>query len=126
MNNYLGTLAPVISTPSATATSVTITWTQPEFSLPVTDYTITVTRRSTQTLCPSYEEPDQTATTQPDTVSTTISDLQEFSNYRVTVAANYNAFDSTNSTVSSMDFTTLSAGKSKKNICFHETTTVEP
>ena len=109
-HTYVGSLAPVVSPPSATATSVTITWTQPEFSATISDYTITVTRRSTQTLCPSFVEPDQTATTQPDTMSTSISGLQEFSNYRVTVTANFDAFGMS-SRQHNVDFTTLSASK---------------
>ena len=87
-------------------TSVTITWTQPEFSATISDYTITVTRRSNQRPCPSFAEPDQTATTQPDTMSTSISGLQEFNNYTVTVFANFDGFWGSNS--AQLDFTTLS------------------
>ena len=114
MTVNLGILAPVISTLSATATSVTITWTQPEFSLPVTDYSITVTLRSTQTLCLSYKEQDQTTTTQPDNMSIILIGLQEFSNYRVTITANFNQFGYTClGSAASMDFTTTSAGMYK-------------
>ena len=40
-----GNLAPDISEVSAAATSVTIMWTQPQFSREVTSYTITVSAR---------------------------------------------------------------------------------
>ena len=41
-----GNLNPDTIAPSPTATSATITWTQPEFSLPVAGYTVTVTHKS--------------------------------------------------------------------------------
>ena len=98
--------------PAPTATSVIIAWTQPEFSLPVTVYFIIVTRIAEQALCSDTEVPDQTTTTQPDTTSTTLTGLQEFSNYRITIIANFNdQFGGSYSTSSSRDFTTPSAGK---------------
>ena len=86
-----GNLNPDTIAPSPTATSVTITWTQPEFSLPVAGYTVTVTRvtGSGQVLCPSFVEEDQLTTTSPSVTSTTFTGLQEFSSYTVRVTANF-------------------------------------
>ena len=99
-------MAPVITTLSPTATSVTITWTQSEFSLPVLNYTVSLMQvtGSGQVLCPSFQ--NNTAVTV--IVNTTLfTGLQEFSNYNVTVTARFDqAHKST-----SMNFTTLSAGK---------------
>ena len=88
---YIGNLAPVISIPSPTATSVTITWTQPEFSLPVVGYTITVTRvtGSGQVLCTSFVEEEQSTTTSPSVTTTTFTGLQEFSTYTIIVIATF-------------------------------------
>ena len=111
-------MPPVISTPSSTATSVTITWTQPEFSLPVVGYTVTVTRvtGSGQVLCPSFEEEDQSTTTSSSVTNTTFTGLQEFSSYTVRVTANFgNVFGLSAVTAEeSLTFTTLSSGKKQE------------
>ena len=113
-----GNLPPVISTHSPTATSVTITWTQPEFSLPVIGYTVTVTRvtGSGQVLCTSFVEEDQSTTTSPSVTTTTFTGLQEFSSYTVRVTANFTpAFGiSAPMAEESMTFTTLSSGKKQE------------
>ena len=85
----LGNLNPDTIAPSPTATSVTITWTQPEFSLPVAGHTVTVTRvtGSGQVLCPLFVEEDQSTTTSPNVTTTTFTGLQEFSSYTVRVTA---------------------------------------
>ena len=107
-----------MSTPSPTAISVTITWTQPEFSLPVVGYTVTVTRvtGSSQVLCPSFVEEDQSTTTPPGVTTTTFTGLQEFSSYTVRVTASLSpAFGffmlmATGSVI----LTTLSSGEHRK------------
>ena len=110
-----GNLAPDISEVSAAATSVTIMWTQPQFSREVTSYTITVTpgTNQNQNNCPSFSEYDRTASTQPGVTTTMTADLEEFREYRVTVLATFTSEFVTNPTAesSSMDFTTLSAGE---------------
>ena len=117
---HTGNLPPVISTSSTTATSVSITWTQPEFSLPVVGhgYTVTVTRvtGSGQVLCPSFVEEDQSTTTSPSVTTTTFTGLQEFSSYTVRVTANFSpAFGlSTPMAEESLTFTTLSSGKKQE------------
>ena len=104
--------SPVISTPSPTATSVAITWTQPEFSLPMVGYTVTVTRLNglTETVCcASYTESRLPVTTTSTVMSVQLTDLQEFSSYRATVTAMFSAFEVTPAS-SNLEFTTLSAG----------------
>ena len=85
---YVGFLPPVV-TPSPTATSVTITWTQPEFSFPVVDYTVSLTRvtGSGQVLCPSVMDSRPSVTTMATVTSMEFTGLQEFSVYTVTVTA---------------------------------------
>ena len=105
-------MAPLLSTPTPNASSVSIAWAQPEFSLPVTVYFVILTRIADQTLCPNFEEPYQTATTQSNTTFIVFAGLQEFSNYRVTIIANFNdQFGGSHTMSSSRDFTTLSAGQ---------------
>ena len=113
----LGFLSPIITKPSPTATSVTITWTQPEFSLPVTNYTVTVTqvRNSNQVLCRFFVEEDKSATTPSSIKNTTIIGLQAFSSYIVTVTADFRpAFSLPFPTgMKSCNIFTLSAGKQR-------------
>ena len=118
----IGTLPPVISTLSSpTATSVTITWTQPDsesdFSIPVAEYTVTVTRLNglTAVRCASYIESRQPVTTTSTVMSVQFTDLQEFSSYRATVTAMFSATFQVTPASSNLEFTTLSAGK-KLNI----------
>ena len=110
-----GRLSPVISTLSPTTTSATITWTQPEFSLPVVGYTVTVTQvtGSGQALCPFFVEEDQSMTTSPSVTTTTFTGLQEFSSCTVRVTANFNpAFGlSLLIATESATFITLSSGE---------------
>ena len=102
--------------PSPTATSVTITWTQPEFSLPVVGYTVTVTRlrgNNSQVLCPSFVEEEQSTTTPSSVNTTTFADFQEFSSYLVRVTASFSpAFGLPGELMAtgSETFTTLNSG----------------
>ena len=106
-------LQPAVALSTFDATSVTITWTQPEFSLPVAQYTVQISRSSDQMFCPSFLEDDQSTTTSPSDRNTTFTGLQEFSQYNVTVTANFTpVFDLTSPVASgSIMFTTLSSGK---------------
>ena len=112
-------MAPVISAPSPTATSVTITWTQPEFSLTVDGYIVTVTRvtgSNNQVLCPLFVEEDQSTNTSPSVMTTTFTGLQEFSSYLVRVTVNLSpAFGLPGAIMAtgSATFATLSSGKQK-------------
>ena len=102
-------LAPVISVPTPTATSVSITWTQPELSLPVLNYTVSLTQvtGSGQVLCPSVMDSRSPITVMNTVTSMEFTGLQEFSSYTVTVNARFSA---SSLVTQSTDFTTLSAG----------------
>ena len=110
--NVLGLLVPVISIMSLTSTSVTITWTQPEFSLPVISYTVSLSRvtGSGQALCTGYMDTRPSVTTMANVTSMNFIDLQEFSKYNVTVTARFNVTFSNSPKTVSMQFTTPSAG----------------
>ena len=107
-----GRLPPVISTLSPTTTSVTTTWTQPRFSLPVAVTVIRVTG-SGQVLCPSFEEEDQSTTTSPSVTTTTFTGLQEFSSYTVRITVNFSPAFGLSSLIAteSATFITLSSGE---------------
>ena len=103
-------------TPLPTATSVTITWTQPEFSLPVAGYTVTVTRHTEigQALCSLFVEEDQSTTTSPSVTTTTFTGLQEFNTYTIGVIANFHPSFGLPSALFAMGseiFTTSSSGE---------------
>ena len=110
-----GNLAPDISEVSAAATSVTIMWTQPQFSREVTSYTITVSARDNTGIgrCSAVVEDDRIASTHPGMTTTTLA-VEEFREYRVTVLATFTSgFGLINPTAesSSTDFETLGAGE---------------
>ena len=125
---YIGTLPPVISPLSSlTATSVTITWTQPDsksdFNIPVQMYTVSVTRVNGMAAarCASYTESRLPVTTTSTVMSVQFTDLQEFSNYRATVTAMFSATFEITPASSNLEFTTLSAGKKMNTIHIHHT-----
>jgi len=104
----LAAINPVITLSSPlTATSVTISWTQPEFSLPVVEYTVSLTRvtGSGQALCPSVMDNRPAVATTGNSMSFT--GLEEFSTYTITVTATLDAFGVTALRTSRMEFTTL-------------------
>ena len=119
----VGTLPLAISPLSSPiATSVTITWTQPDsesdFSLPVQMYTVSVTRVNglAETVrCASYTENRLPVTTTSTVMSVQFADLQEFSSYRATVTAMFSATFEVTPASSNLEFTTLSAGKNDTN-----------
>ena len=98
--------APTITSSSITATSATITWSQPEGSLAADDYIISLQRLtgSNRQLCPTITDNRQMTIT---TTSLSFTNLQEFSIYTVTVTAR--AFGTP--TTSTHEFTTTSTGK---------------
>ena len=97
--------APTITSSSITATSVTITWSQPEGSLAADDYTISLERLtdSDRQLCPTITDSRQMTIT---TTSMSFTNLQEFSIYTVTVTARVFATPRT----STHEFITTTAG----------------
>jgi hypothetical protein len=74
---------------SSTTTSLNISWTRQEFSLPILEYTVSLTRvtGASQVLCPSLEERRLISTTE---TFVSFTNLQEFSTYIVTVNATFN------------------------------------
>ena len=88
-----------------TATSVTISWTQPVGSLTVDMYRVTLTTTSTG-MCSGFNH-----TREENTTSTTIvtDSLEENSIYTVTISAVNNEFNTINTT-SELTITTLEAG----------------
>ena len=99
-----------ITTSSLTATSVTVSWTQPPFSFTPVGYSITVTRvtESDRVLCTTIDRKSITAISN----SATFADLHEFSLYIVVVTARFREFGliSHITPSASKEFITLSAG----------------
>ena len=88
-----GTIPPDVTISMLTATSVTVSWTQPELSFPVAGYSISLTRVTGSVLCGSVE--DHRPTRAIGAVSSVeFSDLEEFSHYNVTVTAVFSMFTS--------------------------------
>ena len=97
-----------ISFSSQTVTSVTISWTQPPFSLPMDDYRVELRRvTGARQLCQVVEDYKSKMTTGISTVE--ITNLQEFSIYSVTITvtlpSGYNA-----TLTPTVEFTTKAAG----------------
>ena len=93
-----------------------ITWTQPEFSLPVVGYTVTVTRLNglAETVrCALYTESRLPVTTTSTVMSVQFTDLQEFSSYNATVTAIFSSTFEVSPASSNVDleFSMLSAGE---------------
>ena len=109
LSSSTAALPPTVSVSSVTATSVVVVWTQPHFSLPVAEYTVTLSRVTDlgQLSCPSVAD-NRAPVTRKTTGSLQFIQLHEFSVYTVTVMANFNNSVSSTNDVS---FTTLSAGK---------------
>ena len=101
-----------VTTSSLNATSVTISWSpQPaQFRLPVVEYTVSLTRvtGSGQVICTGVTHSIPAVTTTDTSMS--ITDLEEFSTYTVTVTTTFNVFGSNMDVESEMTFTTPSAG----------------
>ena len=102
---------PTITILSLSATSVSLSWSQPEFSLPVVEYTVSLTRvtGSGQTLCPTFEDSRPAVATTGNLMSFT--DLEEFSAYMVSIIALYSAFNSTSLESSTLNVNTATASK---------------
>ena len=105
-----------ISVSLRTSILVIISWSPPEFHLPVLQYMITLTRVTgsgpwpRQELCPEYVDNRPTVTTTATSYSFT--GFEAFSNYTVTLITRYNVSGSKVDEVTpQMMFTTLSAGK---------------
>ena len=107
INCYTDLLAPTSpSISSLTATSVTISWTQPVGGLTVDIYRVTLTRSSTG-MCPGFRHTREKTTT---STSIVIDGLEENSIYTVTVSAVNNESNAVNTT-SGLTITTPAVGK---------------
>ena len=104
---YSDLVVPTIISSSLTATSVTITWSQPEGSLAADDYIISLHQLTdnNQTICTTSMDNQTLMTTSATTLMNFIN-LMEFTIYSVTVTAR--AFGT--SRTSTLEFTTLPAG----------------
>ena len=100
-----------IPSESVTATSATVSWTQPPFSFTPVGYTVTLTRvtGSSQVLCTSVMDSRPPVTTMPTVTSMEFTGLLEYSVYRVTVTARFSAFGLSLASPTSREFITLSA-----------------
>ena len=106
-------MPPNIAISSLTATSVTVSLTQPPFSFTPVNYTVTLTRvtGSDQALCTSTQH-SRTIVAPPTNNLTLVMliDLQEFSTYTITVDARFSVFHLNPTSSSSTAFTTISTG----------------
>ena len=93
---------------SLTATSVTLSWTQPPFSLPMDEYRVELRRvTGARQLCTMVEDNKSKMTTGISTVEFT--NLQEFSIYSVTITVTLpSGFNAT--LAPTVEFTTKAAG----------------
>ena len=93
---------------SLTATSLTISWTQPPFSLPMDEYKVDLGRvTGARQLCTMVEDNKSKMTTGISTVEFT--NLQEFSIYSVTITVTLpSGFNAT--LTPTVEFTTKTAG----------------
>ena len=110
---YVGIRPANITASSPTATSVTISLSLPVFSLPVVEYTVSLTRvtGSGQVLCNQVMH-NTLAVKAANTIS--FAGLEEFSTYTVTVTTTFNVFGINMDVASDMAmFTTPSAGMYK-------------
>ena len=103
-----------ITISSLTATSVTVSLTQPPFSFTPVNYTVTLTRvtGSDQVLCTSTQHSRTIAVPSPtnNLTSVMLPDLQEFSAYTITVMARFSEFHVNCTATNSATFTTISTG----------------
>jgi len=90
-------------------------WTQSSDGLAVSGYSVSVQRligNVVQSNCPSFVDDKTPVALGSSDTSTTIDELQEFSNYRLTIVTTFTVTGGSPVMVSvSEDFTTLSAGE---------------
>ena len=85
-----GAVAPQVTATLLNATSLSISWTLPDFSPPVLSYAVSLTRitGSGQELCPFADDVRPTIVTTYTSIECT--GLEEFSSYNITVNATFN------------------------------------
>ena len=103
---YVGALPPTITVSVQNATSATISWALQMFSQPVNRYMYSL---SSQMLCENVQDMRSSVTTND--LSVAFTDLQEFSNYRLTLTAVFDSFGTEVTAEVVEDFMTLTAGE---------------
>ena len=85
-----GAMPPQVTASLLTATSLNVSWTQPDFSPPIVSYTVSLTliTGSGQALCPLAEDMRPIIVTMNTSIECT--GLEEFSSYNITVNATFN------------------------------------
>ena len=107
---YAGALAPDLSLSMLTATSVSVSWTQPMFSFDVQSYEVLLTRL---TLCDTITDRRGPRTISANAVMELFEDLEEFITYRASVTANFQLTPfSVSPATDVMEFTTQGVGTS--------------
>ena len=107
---YAAGYGPATMNISLRTSIIFISWSPPEFHLPVVHYIATLSRVTGQELCPEFV--DNRTRVLTGATSTSFTDLEEFSAYTVTVTTTFDVFGSNVDEVTpQMMFTTLSAGK---------------
>ena len=106
---HVGALPPTTTASVQDATSATISWTLQMFSLSVNRYMYSLSGMTRQTLCDNV--PDERSSVTTNDLSVAFTDLQEFSNYRLTLTAVFDAFGTEVTAVAMEDFMTLTAGE---------------
>ena len=109
-----GTMTPNISISSLTTTSVSLSWTQPVFSVPV-QYVVSVTplSGSSQMLCVVDNmtiESTPIGSSAADYATMSVTGLQEFIAYTATVIVRQGGFQLDSLSLGSTQFTTLRTG----------------
>ena len=106
-----------ITSSSLTSTSVTISWTQPPFSLPMDEYRVDLRRvTGARQLCQEVEDCKPKMTTSgASTLSVDFSSLREFSIYQVTILViTTSGFNAT--LTPTVEFTTRAAGMDMRTL----------
>ena len=103
-------LPDVITTFLWTATSLSVTWTQPNFSFTVDDYVLSLARATgnEQRLCNSFMD-TRSVTTAPNDTTRMFTGLQEFSSYTLSLVATFEVYDQSRAVPMSSAFNTFSA-----------------
>ena len=105
-------MEPNVSMSLVTATSVTLSWTQPAFSLPV-QYVVEMTRPANQALCAEETPPTESGPVDSavdEVLTMNFTGLQEHSVYMATVTVRQSGFLLEPLVLGRVEFTTVSAG----------------
>lgn len=118
---FAGYLTPIITITMVTSSSVSFSVSLQQYSSPVDSYAVSVFRvtGSSQVLCESVTDVKRSVTLRGQSVSRTVTGLEQFSVYRVRAVAKFTRFNTATKTTTK-DFTTISEGM-PKNLHYHYT-----